>query len=106
MKHDYSSHYAWDNTGQYVVVDGAARPHAVVLDPARAAEVARRGPHPGLDQCPISPDGRWVATATWKGQDVKVWDVATGRLAWQLSCDSAFVRFSPDGRWMSGARCP
>src|SRR5262249_40756772 len=97
----YSANYAWDNTGRYVLVDDAARTHAVVLDPARSAEVARLGPHRGLDQCPISPDGRWVATATWKGQDVKVWEVATGRLAWQWECGSAKVQFSPDGRWLA-----
>jgi WD40 repeat protein len=84
-----------------VVVDDAARTQAVVLDVARSAEVARLGPHRGLDKCLISPDGRWVATATWKGKDVKVWEVATGRLAWQLPCDSAFIKFSPDGRWLA-----
>jgi WD40 repeat protein len=84
----------------------AARSHAVVLDVASSAEVARLGPHRGLNQCPISPDGRWVATATWKGQDVKVWEVATGRLAWQWPCESAFVAFSPDGRWLLVATFP
>jgi WD40 repeat protein len=82
------------------MVDAAARTHAILLDPARSTEAARLGPHRGLNQCWISPDGRWVATATWKGQDVKVWEVATGRLAWQFPCDSANVRFGPDGRWL------
>jgi WD40 repeat protein len=47
-----------------------------------------------------------VATATWKGKDVKVWEVATGRLVWQMPCDSALVRFSPDGRWLAVAKVP
>jgi WD40 repeat protein len=102
----YSIHGAWDGTGQYVMVDNATRTHAVLLDLARSAEVARLGPHRGLDQCLISPDGRWVATATWKGQDVRVWEVATGRLAWQLPCDSAKVLFSPDGRWLAVVKFP
>src|SRR5262249_55675194 len=97
----YWSHCAWDRTGRYVMVDAAARTQAVLVDLARSAEVTRVGPHRGLDQCPISPDGRWVATATWKGKDVKVWEVATGNLAWQLSCNSAKVKFSPDGRWLA-----
>ena len=88
------------------MIDDATQSQAVVLDVAKSAEVARLGPHRGLNQCPISPDGRWVATATWKGKDVKVWEVATGRLAWQLPCDSAFVRFSPDGRWLAVAKFP
>jgi WD40 repeat protein len=100
----HSTHDAWDRTGRYLSV--GARTQAVVLDLANSAEVARLGPHRGLSQCPISPDGRWVATATWKGHDVKVWEVATGRLAWHLPCDSAYVAFSPDGRWLAVARFP
>jgi len=97
---------AWDSTGRYVTVGDAARTHAVVLDLASSAEVARLGPHRRLNQCSISPDGRWVATATWKGQDIKVWEVATGRLAWQWECGSAYVAFSPDGRWLAVAKFP
>jgi WD40 repeat protein len=97
----YWSHGAWDRTGRYVMVDAAARTQAALVDVVRSAEVARVGPHRGLDQCPISPDGRWVATATWKGKDVNVWEVATGNLAWQFPCDSAKVKFSPDGRWLA-----
>ena len=88
------------------MVGDAVHAQAIVLDLARPAEVARLGPHPGLHLCPISPDGRWVATATWKGKDVKVWEVATGRLVWQMPCDSALVRFSPDGRWLAVAKVP
>jgi WD40 repeat protein len=106
MKGLYSSHCAWDGTGRYVLVDDAARTHAAILDVAKAAEVNRLGPHRSLDQCPISPDGRWVATATWHGNDVKVWEVATGRLAWQLPYSSAKVQFSPDGRWLAVAQFP
>jgi WD40 repeat protein len=95
-----------DRTGPYVTLTDLARSQAVVLDPADSAEVARLGPHSGLNQCSISPDGRWLATATWKGKDVKVWEVATGRLAWQLPCDSAYVNFSPDGRWLAVAKFP
>jgi serine/threonine protein kinase/WD40 repeat protein len=102
----YRGHYSWDSTGRYVIVDDAGGAQAVVLDIANSVEIARLGPHQGMNQCPMSPDGRWVATATWKGKDVKVWEVATGRLAWQLPSDSAFVRFSPDGRWLAVARFP
>jgi serine/threonine protein kinase/WD40 repeat protein len=103
-KGSYTYYHAWDSTGRRLMGHDAARTHAVVLDLASSAEVARLGPHRGLNQCPISPDGRWVATATWKGHDVKVWEVATGRLAWQWPCDSAYVAFSPDGRWLALAR--
>src|SRR5262249_44606035 len=75
---------AWDGTGRYLVTKDDLHDQAVVLDLARSAEVARLGPHPGFTQFPISPDGRWVATSTWKGHDVNVWEVASGRPAWRL----------------------
>jgi hypothetical protein len=95
-----------DRTGRYMTLTDFARSQAVLLDPAKLAEVARLGPHRGLSHCSISPDGRWLATATWKGKDVKMWEVATGRLVWQLPCDSAVVTFSPDGRWLAVIEFP
>ena len=92
---------SWDSTGWFKNIDAENQTQAVVLDVAKSAEVARLGPHRGLNQSATTLDGLGVATATWKGKDVKVWGVATGRLAWQLPCDSAFVRFSPDGRWLA-----
>jgi eukaryotic-like serine/threonine-protein kinase len=97
---------AWDGTGRYLAARDDLHDQVVVLDLARSAEVARLGPHPRATQFPISPDGRWVATSTWKGHDVNVWEVASGRLAWRLPCDSAFAAFSPDGRWLAVAPFP
>jgi serine/threonine protein kinase/WD40 repeat protein len=47
----------------------------------------------------ISPDGKWVATGTWNGQGVKVWEAASGRLARHLIPDEkiASVAFGLDG---------
>ena len=52
-----------------------------------------------------SPDGKWLATASWDGT-VKVWDAATGTLRFApLSpphSDRAHsVAFSPDGEWLA-----
>jgi WD40 repeat protein len=47
----------------------------------------------------FSPDGRWVATGSWK--DARVWDAATGAEVHTLtgiSTGSPCVRFSPDGQ--------
>jgi eukaryotic-like serine/threonine-protein kinase len=101
-----STHDAWDATGRFLMARDDVRSQAVVFDVVNSIELARLGPHVGLNQCPISPDGRWVASATWKGKDVKVWEVATGRLAWQTPSDSAFVKFSPDGRWLAVGKFP
>jgi len=57
--------------------------------------------HAATDSVDISPDGWWVATGTWKGKDVKVWDARTGKLDHTLPVSgSAQVGFSPDGRWL------
>jgi WD40 repeat protein len=53
--------------------------------------------HPRLYYLDISPDGRFVATGTQHGRDVKVWNVATGDLVKTIPCGSANVAFSPDG---------
>lgn len=50
----------------------------------------------------ISPDGRWVATGTWNGYGVKIWDAETGQLVRELVHDArvASPTFSPDGQWL------
>ena len=55
--------------------------------------------HPNLERLDLSPDGHWVATGTWRGNGVKVWDVRRGALAREINVEgSADVLFSPDGR--------
>jgi WD40 repeat protein len=52
----------------------------------------------------ISPDGRWVATGTWQGTGVRVWNARTGRQVTELPVTgSAHPVFSPDGRWLATA---
>lgn len=64
----------------------------------------RQGPPTCLQDQPlvsaaaVSPDGRYVATGTWRGQGVKVWDAGAGRPVCDLpSAGSAGVAFTPDG---------
>jgi hypothetical protein len=89
-----------DGAGRLIVATNVQSWQAVLIDPATLAERRRFGPHPGLRYSIPSPDGRWVATSTWQGSNVKVWDTASGALAWELPCGSAWVGFSPDGRWL------
>jgi serine/threonine protein kinase/WD40 repeat protein len=77
-----------DEIGRVVVLDLQGRMERVAL-----------AAHPEIERLDISPDGHWVATGTWRGTGVKVWDARTGALAREFATTgSADARFSPDGR--------
>jgi serine/threonine protein kinase/WD40 repeat protein len=60
------------------------------------------GPHPRVDRIAISPDGHWVATASWLNSLVKVWDARSGDLERNLPAPGrTVVAFSPDGCWLA-----
>jgi tetratricopeptide (TPR) repeat protein len=51
----------------------------------------------------LSPDGRWAATGTFKGADIKVWELGgegQPQPVHTIPCDTARAVFSPDGRWL------
>jgi hypothetical protein len=80
-----------------VVDDERGRVRVLDLD-GRAPPVDLAG-HPNVQRLDLSPDGRWLATGTWQGTHVKVWDVGRGALARTLPVAySAEVVFSPDSR--------
>ena len=56
--------------------------------------------HANMSRLSLSPNGRWLATGTHNGKDVKIWNAQTGKLVKDLPVPwSANVAFSPDGRW-------
>jgi WD40 repeat protein len=77
---------------EIVVVDLAGeKPRKVILRP-----------HVGVDRISLRPDGKRLASGTWLAQDVKVWDVESGKLERTFPFpDSAFVEFSPCGTWLA-----
>jgi signal transduction histidine kinase len=72
-------------------------------DPSNHFELCSQ---PHMQFVAISPDGKWVATSTWGGRGVRIWDLATRRQAAELPVDgSAVVGFSPDSHLLAtGAR--
>jgi WD40 repeat protein len=64
--------------GRVVLVNTALGMAEIVshADPAGR----RIGPHPALNNVALSPDGKRLATGTWQGQDIKIWEIASGQL--------------------------
>jgi WD40 repeat protein len=57
--------------------------------------------HQGASCVSISPDAQYVATGTWQGTGVRIWERHTGKQVIELPVPaSATVKFSPNGEWL------
>lgn len=57
----------------------------------------RIGPHVALDSVAMSPDRKQIATGTWQGKEIKIWEIASQRLLTTLPAgESAFVFWPTD----------
>jgi WD40 repeat protein len=94
---------ALSRNGRYFVCAHESEGESLVLDlknPSAKPVVLR--PDPMVDRCAISPDGHWVATASWHTSLVKVWDARAGELVRTLSMPGRTLpAFSPDGHWLA-----
>ncbi len=81
-----------------------------IVDDDRGVNLIDLAPHPHVVQSwrapkaafiAASPDGRWVATGSWEGPGVQVWDTRHNALAHLWNMGDAGVAFSPDGRWLA-----
>ena len=73
-----------------------------ILRSDRPQEPIRLDPGADVVHIAVSPDGRWVVTATHVIGLAKIWDARDGRFVRQLADWGATLpRFSPDGRWLS-----
>jgi WD40 repeat protein len=74
-----------------------------LIHPSRGESRILR-PQQDARNCAVSPDGRWVATASFeldKGYGFKIWDGDTGQFIRDLPIPfGGEARFSPDGRWL------
>jgi WD40 repeat protein len=69
----------------------------------QTATPLRLGPQGDVRMTALSPDGRWVVTAShWRfaTSGVKVWDTRSGQLVKALSSESGLPQFSPDGAYL------
>jgi WD40 repeat protein len=89
--------------GRHLAVTHEAQGKSFVIDLQNpSAKPVILQPHPQVDRIAISPDGRWVATASWLNSLVKVWDAQSGDLVRDLPAPGrTVVAFSPDGCWLA-----
>jgi WD40 repeat protein/tetratricopeptide (TPR) repeat protein len=79
---------------------------ALVVHRGASRRVLRLGPQYDVRGTHVSPDGRWVVTAShWldgSGVKFKVWEADTGKLVANLPYPdvAACLGFSPDSRWL------
>jgi WD40 repeat protein len=89
----------WGPHGQTLVVASPKGFHLLELGPP--LQVRHRGDHRNAAFLVLSGDGHWIATGTWKGQGVRVWNAHTGSLATNLPLgENVAVAFSPQSRWL------
>ena len=94
-----ASRLALSADGHWMAAIGAE--HASLLELRETPRVQQSFPVPNADSVSISPDGRWLATGTWKGYGAKVWEAASGKLLKHLETGpNVMVGFSPDGQWL------
>ncbi len=93
---------ATSDTGLVVAAGYYRRPYRVtMIDLAANRTIAVRPHHAGAKFVDITRDGKFLATGTWHGSKVRVWDTATMSEVKMLNTASARPRFSPDGQLLA-----
>jgi WD40 repeat protein/tRNA A-37 threonylcarbamoyl transferase component Bud32 len=91
---------------------GADRKRLAITNPSRGVNLIELEPEPRVVQSwrtdtaghlAVSPDGRWVATGSWEGPGIQVWDTVRQEPAHRWELGDACVAFSPDGRRLASA---
>jgi WD40 repeat protein len=86
--------------GCTLAVTDHARGQVVVLDLKTLDAEPLPGGHPNVAYVAISPDSRWVATSTYMGKGVRVWNLRNRALVKELAIEDKSLAFSPDGKWL------
>jgi serine/threonine protein kinase/WD40 repeat protein/tetratricopeptide (TPR) repeat protein len=87
--------------GRGVAVADFARGRVVLADQLAGEPRDLPGEQALSAHLAVSPDGRWVASGTWRGSGVKVWDAAGRGPPRDLAVPgNAGVVFSPDSGWL------
>ena len=106
--HLWQRHAAFDRNESKVAItrfpESANIDGIMLCDLAHPDTPPRFCPHPYGGFVAMNPSANLVATGTWKGVGVRVWDFASGQLVRELPMHgSAKVLFSTDGEWLATA---
>jgi WD40 repeat protein len=82
------------------VIASAQFQGAIVVHADHPDQPVRLEPHDDVRHLAVSPDGRMVATGSFSGRGVKIWEARRGDLIKELPVDQSNVCFSPDGKWL------
>ena len=89
----------WGSDGQTLAITSPEGFQLLEFGPP--LKILHRGDHPNATHLALSGDGHWIATGTWKGQGVRVWNAHTGSLVTNLPLgENVAVAFSPRSRWL------
>jgi WD40 repeat protein len=64
--------------GRRLAVADSSTRSVILVDPENPSRRVALPDHESLNTIALSPNGRWVATGTWRGTGVRVWDARTG----------------------------
>ena len=71
---------------------------SIALDLRRPDSVVVLRGHREVDRVALSPDGRYAATGTWRGRNIRVYDTSTGETLTEIPAgDSSSAAFNPAG---------
>jgi tetratricopeptide (TPR) repeat protein len=104
-QHTISSNEAFSASRDGRVLAFARGTHATVVHLGPPLQTLTLGPQYDVRYVNVIPDGRWVLTGSgWNdptGENVKVWEAATGRLVTGLGIGRYSIpAFSTDGGWL------
>jgi serine/threonine protein kinase/WD40 repeat protein len=91
---------SWSHDGRWLAFRPAGEKTIIVQNVDDSSQRFTLGPHDRGRHTSLSADGRWLASSPWQGSEIKVWEVQTGKIAWEQPCHGGWATFSPDGRWL------
>jgi WD40 repeat protein len=94
---------AFNHDGSRMAIANPTTGRATLFDATLTNQLISVGPHPGTDVVALSPDARWIATASPIDRRIRIWDATTAESALErISGRRPSGTFSNSGRWFIG----